>query len=325
MKRLGWHGGAIVFLCLGVPDGSAGARGNPAGARHARQAMIHVARFELREAAEEFQRAWEVDPQPSLLFKIGHLYFRLSQFEGSERALSDRRQSVDYLRRYLRADPNPSDREVIMVRIGRMELEIRKMEDEQQRVAAERAKEQEERRRLEREKEEAQAEAARAKQALAQANEDAARANEEAARANAQTEAAKAEAENAAREKRSLELQQQADARSVMRRWVLVGGIASFVSGIVAISIGGFLAYSADELRRANVLSPALSQANVSVMNVADRLGNTGWGLIGPGILLTIGGASMLTIWKLLDPAPKTTAGVRVMPIPMGVMVEGAF
>jgi len=80
----------------------------------------------FREAAEEYQKAYQAKPLPAFLFNLGQCYKRMASAESL-------RKSIFYFKSYLRNDPETPARAAIQKEIERLEVELRVAEKPQPR------------------------------------------------------------------------------------------------------------------------------------------------------------------------------------------------
>jgi hypothetical protein len=88
-----------------------------AGARqHFMAGQDYYTQGRYNKAIEEFEEAYRLDPRPLLLFNIAQAYEKLGQLK----------KTVDYLKRFLEAEPDTDERTTLLNKIANLEARIAK-------------------------------------------------------------------------------------------------------------------------------------------------------------------------------------------------------
>lgn len=88
-----------------------------AGARqHFMAGQDYYTQGRYEKAIEEFEEAYRLDPRPLLLFNIAQAHEKLGHLE----------KAVDYLKRYLEAEPDSEDRTTLLNKVANLEARIAK-------------------------------------------------------------------------------------------------------------------------------------------------------------------------------------------------------
>jgi hypothetical protein len=88
-----------------------------AGARqHFMAGQDYYTQGRYQKAIEEFEEAYRLDPRPLLLFNIAQAYEKLGELE----------KTVDYLKRFLEAEPDTDERTSLLNKIANLEARIAK-------------------------------------------------------------------------------------------------------------------------------------------------------------------------------------------------------
>ena len=107
MRRLGCVAIAVAVLFI--------ASASFAGARqHFMAGQSYYTQGKYQKAIDEFEEAYRLDPRPLLLFNIAQAYEKIGKLE----------ETVDYLKRYLEAEPDAEERTSLLNKIANLEERI---------------------------------------------------------------------------------------------------------------------------------------------------------------------------------------------------------
>jgi tetratricopeptide (TPR) repeat protein len=110
----------VVAVLMGMaPSGLAQSRSKQSAEKHYNKGMTAYSLGHFRAAIEEFEKAYEIKPEPIFLYNIAQ----------SHRQNGNPQQAVFFYRRYLDADPNAKNRPAVEKRISEMEAQLNARKD----------------------------------------------------------------------------------------------------------------------------------------------------------------------------------------------------